>query len=196
MIRFIQLILLMTLTIQVTFAQYVEEEDDMQLEQTDDSNKNQNKFVYGGNALIGFGNPSVLMFTPRLGYRLRDPLIVGASFTYLSYRENVRLGNQISSLNLQSFGPGLFSMYFFNLPLVDELGFQGFTALEYDFWRSTQRIDHSTSTFNFQQLLIGGGVISNAGRLVTTVGIYYDLLYYRNQEVFASPVSYRIGVLF
>jgi hypothetical protein len=173
------------------FAQYVDEKVPEKMQ-----NIEQSKIVYGGNALVAFGNPSILMFSPRLGYRLIDPLILGLGFTYLSYRENLRIGNQVSSLNLQAVGPGLFSMYFFSLPLVSEWGFKGFAALEYDYWYTSQRLGTTTSNSTFQQFLVGGGVMSTSGRLVSTVGIYYDLLYYTNKEIFASPISYRIGVLF
>lgn len=191
MFRSLFLCFILLIVFHGAFAQYVDEK-----EPEKDQNVEQSKFVYGGNALVAFGNPSVLMFSPRLGYRLIDPLVLGVGFTYLSYRENLRIGNQVSSLNLQAVGPGLFSMYFFSLPLVSEWGFKGFTALEYDYWYASQRLGATTSNSAFQQLLVGGGVVSASGRLVTTVGVYYDLLYYSNKEIFASPVTYRIGILF
>ncbi|TVQ80440.1 MAG: hypothetical protein EA358_02005 [Flavobacteriales bacterium] len=180
-------------------AQYVEEfeSSDFQKQNTEDSEKS-SKWVFGGNFLVGFSNPSLLLFNPRVGYRLTERLIVGSSFTYLSMRESFRLGQgQYRTVNTEAYGPGLHAMHFLSLPLLSDWGFTSYIGLEYDYLVVNTTIDFLKDNRNAQQLLLGFGLMNSVNnRLGTFVGLYYDLLFSEDNSVFASPWNYRIGILF
>lgn len=196
--KFFIVIFMVIGSLQVS-AQYVEEFEysDVQ-KQNNESSETSSKWVFGGNFLVGFSNPSLLLFNPRVGYRFTERLIAGSSFTYLSMRESFRLGQgQYQMLNTEAYGPGLHAMHFLSLPLLSDWGFTSYIGIEYDYLVVNTTIDFINDNRNAQQLLFGFGLMNSINnRVGTFVGLYYDLFFLEDNSVFASPWNYRIGILF
>ena len=177
-------------TSSILHAQYVEEDEPepADIEQGEDGEYR--KWFFGGNFMVDFGNPTFVLVNPRVGYRVKEPLILGVSYTYMYRRENY---SRSPTFTVTTQGPGLFGMYLFKNPILPDTPIDFFVASDYDYWWNVVSGGDTRVT---QQLLVGGGLISRRGRgPMLMVGVYYDLLY-SSMSFWPSPWHIRIGFAF
>jgi hypothetical protein len=170
-------------------AQYVDDEE-KETDVVKEEGSDYKKWFYGGNFMVAFGNPTFVLVNPRVGYRVKEPLILGMGYTYVYYRANY---SRSPAYTVSTQGPGLFGMYFFENPIFASTGVDLFVASDYNYWWNKVS---GTNTFVTHQMLIGGGVVSGrGGRPMLMVGVYYDVLY-STTSVLPSPWHFRIGFAF
>lgn len=139
------------------------------------------RLVFGGSLGATFGNITYVEIAPRVGYRLRDPWIVGVAAKYAYYEEK----NQFFNYSTSMYGGGVYTQYFFLNYFVAHAEYE---LLNLDDFRPPfERV-------NIHSIFVGGGISSRIG----AGGSFFNiLLLYNLNETYNSPYSnpyLQIGV--
>ncbi|MCH8546366.1 MAG: hypothetical protein LAT54_06495 [Cryomorphaceae bacterium] len=188
-IRYLILFFVVLLSSEMSYAQYVEDEDrpktTLNNKTYNASQSKQSPWMFGGNFFVSFGNIRSFMLTPRVGYWLSDHFLVGGNYTYIYHRFT-------GGPEMNVHGPGVHAMYVIPNPLTDVLPADLLINGEFDYLWARE------GDFNWEvpQLMLGPSAFFRQGRGGFMVGFLYNVLYDPNRSIFASPWQYRVGVLF
>ncbi|MFA8300170.1 MAG: hypothetical protein ACEPOV_08415 [Hyphomicrobiales bacterium] len=94
-----------------------------------EDNQSKNKWLVGGGLGLQFGNVTLLEIAPRIGYKITDKWILGASISYAYYSNT----NFIPTYETSIFGASVYSQYYIfkNIFGQVEIGALGYDRLLY-----------------------------------------------------------------
>lgn len=152
-----------------------------------------NRLVFGGNASLLIGNPTLVNLSPKIGYNLFKGFAAGVGIGYYYYGEK----NPYSSLRFRQnmVYPSVWAYYtpwrylFLNAEFKHNMLTQKQEFNNY--YTGIKEFDKQS--LNFQQMIVGGGFRQPLSERVSmNIGLYYDLLgnKYGNNELF-----YQIGLM-
>ncbi len=142
------------------------------------------KWVYGGNAGLGFSNGSFTIYaTPSLGYKISNDLIGGIDGN-LSWQKS----NYSRSI---IFGAGPFLNYF--------IGRQFYASANYRHYFINQKTIQTGETYSENEgtLNLGAGYLQSLGSSTYfRVGFNYNVLYKEGESIISSPFTPYVGIIF
>ncbi len=143
------------------------------------------KWVYGGNAGVGFagGNDLTIYATPSLGYKISNDLIAGIDGNF-SWRKSNYSKSTI-------FGVGPFLRYF--------IGRQFYASADYRHYFINQKIKNTGTSYSAKEgtLNLGAGYLQPLGsNAYLKMGANYNVLYKKDKSIMGSPFVPYIGVVF
>ncbi len=149
------------------------------------------KMIYGGNMDVWFSsNYSIVLIQPLVGYKITDKFQVGLNPLYIY---NSRTFRNLSTgvdfkLNINAYGPGVFSRYFINENIFAHTEYLG---LSYNYY--IENTGQNISRFS-NSAFVGGGYMPGGS------GVYfmalYDLMYDAKTSFYPDPLVVRIGFVF
>lgn len=149
------------------------------------------KMFYGGNIDLWFStNYSIFLIQPIIGYKLTDkfqigidPLYIYSSQTFKDYYTGADF-----KLNINAYGPGVFSRYLINDNIFAHVEYMG---LSYNYY--IESTGTNLSKFS-NSMYVGGGYMPGGS------GIYimalYDLLHDTKTSLNRDPLVFRVGFVF
>ncbi|MFN4083855.1 MAG: hypothetical protein ACK4K9_09505 [Bacteroidia bacterium] len=148
------------------------------------SNFGGDKWSFGGNFSFGASDISTfLLLQPMAGYSIKPKTMLGAGATYIYSSVNIR-GTKFSN---NIYGPILFARQnvLENIFLQTEyqpLNYMHYNDLTNSFSRKWQQV-----------LYVGGGYGSMRGAFI---GLFYNVLYRPDNQIYGSPIDFRVGFFF
>lgn len=149
------------------------------------------KMFYGGNFDIWFSsNYSIFLLQPIIGYKLTDKLQIGLDPLYIYSSQTFKNYNTGANfnLNINAFGPGVFSRYLITDDIFAHVEYMG---LSYNYY--VESTGANISKFS-NSAYVGGGYMPGGS------GIYmmalYDLLHNSNSSLNRDPLVFRVGFVF
>ncbi|TXD47137.1 hypothetical protein [Polaribacter sp. IC073] len=124
---------------------------------------------FGGGFTVGFGNQTTIGISPSAIYNFDNGFALGTGLNYLY--------SEINDFSTSVYGASLISLYQTNFGVQ----FSG----EFDYNFAKQKDQFGSINTNFPALHLG--IAYNQGRFA--VGVRYDVLYDKNKNIFASPIS-------
>jgi len=161
-------------------------------EQESDKTTFADRFFFGGNLGLQFGNTTYIDVSPLVGYKITKKLHAGLGVTYIYLNSKVIFSNsQVYRYETSMYGGRLFGRYFVLDNLFGHVEYE-YLNLGYPFYRtSTNKIEIQRE--NVHSFFVGGGYAQELGR---NSAVVLMLLWNLNEGAYTpyqNPII-RIGI--
>lgn len=147
------------------------------------------RVVWGGGLSGSFGNPTSILISPSIGYRVTDHYIPGFSITYNYGRIEYSDGTEFST---SQYGGSIWNRYFFNDHIFAHAEIEG---LQVSFLQESDVSERLEQSSFIVQPFLGGGYFTGLGQSGIALILLYNFNYNDQYSLDNSPLTVRISFM-